>query len=113
MAKLAKRYQAAFNEAQHEVRVALAPYLPRCTGQYFTDRDAIETFTVYSKEPDAFEGRHRLRGIVTVWYGMPIRKGESCPVNLSFDAGMFGIASGSFIEMLDKAIPALPPEEGA
>lgn len=110
MKKWSKQHLAAFHKAQEEVREALRPYLAHCTGQYFEERDAIETFVVYSKEPDAFEGRHHLRGLVTVWYGRPICKDENCPVNIALDSHMVGCGAGTFEETLAKAIPALSPE---
>lgn len=108
MGTLPKKHAAAFYRAQKEVMIALRPYLARCLNQYFDKSSAIETFTVYSKEADAFEGRHNLRGCVTVWYGFPIGRGEECSVCVSFDAGLMGIANGDFGEMLAKAIPPLP-----
>ena len=114
MGTLPKKYAPAFYEAQEEVTDALRPYLARCCNQYFDETSAIETFVVYSKEADAFEGRHRLRGIVTIWYGFPInRKGERCNINVAFDAGMMGIANGDFEVMLAKAIPPLPAKAEA
>lgn len=111
MKKWTKEQLRAFNKAQEEVRDALRPYLARCTGQYFDEISAIECFTVYSKEEDAYDGRHQLRGGVTVWYGMPLGRREDCPVNISFDAHMVGCGAGTFEETLAKAIPALPAKK--
>lgn len=109
MGKLPKKYAAAFYAAQKEVTAALRPYLARCCAQYFNDTSAIETFTVYSKEADAFEGRHNLCGIVTVWYGFPLsRTKERCSVNISFDSHMVGLGGGDFESLLARAIPPLP-----
>lgn len=106
------KYRRAFYEAQNEVNQKLRPYGPRCLEQYFAKASAIETFVVYSKEADEFEGRHRMRGIVTVFYGFPINhKDGYCSVNLSFDASMAGWQNGDLAVTLEKALPPLPSND--
>lgn len=114
MGKILKKYERAFYATQKEVSTALRPYGAKCCAQYFDKSSAIETFVVYSKEQDAFEGRHRMRGIVTVWYGYPINPAaEHCSVNISFDSCMVGYGAGDFDAVLAKALPSLPPEPDA
>lgn len=115
--KLMKHQQAAFFKAQEEVGKALRPYGARCVGQYLEEskNGVIETFTVYSKEADAFEGRHRLRGVITVWYGLPFnaRSEQTCSVNISMDVHMAGCKGRTFEEIMAWAVPALPPDPEA
>lgn len=116
MAQLAKKHQTAFYEAQEQVAQLLRPYLARCISQYFGQNDAIETFGIYSKEEDAGEGRHKYRGIVTVWYGMPHWKDERCSVNFSFSENFLFSAVDMKPDyswdgtkaLLEKTVPALP-----
>jgi len=107
MKALAKKHKSDFFRAQEEVREALSPYHARCLDQFFSERTAIESFVVYSKDIDQPDDRYSLRGIVTVWYGMPIQPGDRCSVNLAFDAGMVGCSAPTVAEMLAKALPPL------
>ena len=121
MTKIKKQYLKALHEAQEQVHDLIRPYHARCIGEYVetNGRSAIETFTLYSREEDAGDGRHHIRGIFTVWYGFPIAKGERCSVNFSFDEAplwkLTGLKSdhtyAGTARLMEKIFPPLKKEE--